>query len=67
MYNQQLILCFCHFGRDRNDRKKKLDHRVIVIDFQTGGKIKYTPEIIQEFGTIKFATTVDKDKKITGE
>jgi len=40
--------------------------RLLVID---GSKIHRpnTPEIIQEFGTIKFATTVDKDKKITGE
>jgi len=40
--------------------------RLLAID---GSKIHVpnSPEIIQEFGTIKFATTIDGDKKITGE
>jgi hypothetical protein len=40
--------------------------RLLVID---GSKIHLpnTPEMIQEFGTIRFETTVGNDKKITGE
>ncbi|OAD21549.1 hypothetical protein THIOM_002678 [Candidatus Thiomargarita nelsonii] len=40
--------------------------RLLAID---GSKIHMpnSPEIRQEFGTIKFATTIDNDKKIMGE
>jgi hypothetical protein len=46
--------------------EKAWGFRLLAID---GSKIHMpnSPEIRQEFGTIKFATTVDKDKKITGE
>jgi len=47
-----------------NNYEKAWGFRLLAID---GSKIHLpnTPEIVQEFGTIKFETTVDK--KITGE
>jgi hypothetical protein len=46
--------------------EKAWGFRLLTID---GSKIHLpnTPEIIQEFGTIKFETTVGNNKKITGE
>jgi hypothetical protein len=51
------------YGDDNYE--KAWGFRLLAID---GSKIHLpnTPEIVKEFGTIKFATTVDKDKKIMG-